>query len=66
MLAYATSSGAALSIPPYFGVDGPDPAAAITVFARTEIVRFRRDVDGRDGDFAVAGQRRPGDRHGHG
>ncbi|MBR0868326.1 DUF5801 repeats-in-toxin domain-containing protein, partial [Bradyrhizobium diazoefficiens] len=29
-LAYATSSGAALSILPYFGVDGPDPAAAIT------------------------------------
>ncbi|WP_167523438.1 DUF5801 repeats-in-toxin domain-containing protein, partial [Bradyrhizobium sacchari] len=30
VLAYATSSGAALSVLPYFGVDGPDPAAAIT------------------------------------
>ncbi|WP_245284459.1 DUF5801 repeats-in-toxin domain-containing protein, partial [Bradyrhizobium sp. WSM2254] len=30
VLAYATSSGAALSILPYFGVDGPDPTAAIT------------------------------------
>ncbi|WP_244550347.1 DUF5801 repeats-in-toxin domain-containing protein, partial [Bradyrhizobium sp. cf659] len=29
-LASATSSGAALSILPYFGVDGPDPTAAIT------------------------------------